>query len=390
MKIEYLALEKLTPYPRNPRKNHDLEAISSSLLEYGWRQPIVVDTEGVIIIGHGRYYSAKKLLAEGHGEFGAVPVHVAGNLTPAQIRGLRIADNKSQEKSEWDLDLLNFELGELREMNFDLELTGWSMDEISGMRQPVDGLTDPDEVPDPPKKPKSKPGDIWCCGEHRVMCGDSTHADEVALLMDGGKADLVLTDPPYGMRLDTNYAAIKKANPASRVKGNSYNPVIGDDCDFDPTFILEYFNYCPEIFLWGADYYHLSLPSGGSWFVWDKRNDALNEFIGNDFELCWSKTPHKKRVMRLLWAGYNARERNERRAHPTQKPIELMKRFLDSYGMKNDTVIDLFGGSGSTLIACEKTGRTCRMMEIDPHYVDVIITRWQNFTGKKATRIHAG
>ena len=241
----------------------------------------------------------------------------------------------------------------------------------------LDGA-DPDAVPEPPKVPVTKPGDLYTLGRHRLLCGDSTNRLHVDRLMDGAKADMVFTDPPYGMDLNTDYAM------TNRVHGNTYRPVLGDDQDFDPSPILEWFDYCNEIFLWGADYYCQHIPKGGAWEVWDKKKDGLDESIGTGFELCWSKQPHKRMVARFLWSGFTAKERGEARAHPTQKPVALCEWFLNRWGEAGGIVVDLFGGSGSTLIACEATGRACRMMELDPIYCDVIVKRWEDATGQKA------
>jgi DNA modification methylase len=237
-------------------------------------------------------------------------------------------------------------------------------------------------VPEVPQNIHSvERGDIWQLGEHRLMCGDSTVVADVTRLMDGQKADFIYMDPPYGMNLNTNYAR------TNCVEGNSYSPVIGDDKDFDPRFFFNLFIEAREHFWWGADYYCQHLPKGGAWVVWDKKKDDLDDSIGTGFELCWSKIPHKRMMARFLWSGFTAKERNELRVHPTQKPIALHEWFFTKWGKENDLVVDLFLGSGSTLIACEKTGRKCFGMELDKHYCSVIIERWQQFTGKKAEKI---
>jgi DNA modification methylase len=216
---------------------------------------------------------------------------------------------------------------------------------------------------------------------HRILCGDSTDENDVAKLMAGEKADMVFTDPPYGMNLDTDYVVSEK------VKGNNYKEVIGDQSYFDPRYILEIFKEVNEVFIWGADYFHDSLPRSGSFVVWDKRNDELSEAIGNDFELCWSKRHHKRLVYRKLWSGFTAKEKNEKRVHPTQKPIQLAEWFFDKWGRDKNLIVDLFLGSGSTLIACEKTGRRLFGMELDEHYMSVIIKRFEEYSGETAVRL---
>ena len=378
MKVEDLALDSLIPYARNPRKNDGaVDKVAASIKEFGWRSPIVVDEEMVILAGHTRYKAAKKLgLTE-------APVHIAEGLTEAQKKAYRIADNRVAEEAEWDYDFLKIELADLDGLE---DLTGFDAEELDKILtpEPTEGLTDEDAVPEVQDDPISKEGDVWILGRHRVMCGDSTSIDAVERLMDGRKADFVYMDPPYGMNLNTNYAR------SNAVKGKSYAPVIGDDQDFNPLFFLEYFKDAREHFWWGADYYCQTLPKGGSWVVWDKKKDDLDESIGAGYELCWSMNAHKRMIARFLWSGFTAKERNESRVHPTQKPISLHEWFFERWGKPADTVVDLFGGSGSTLIACEKTARDCRMMELDPKYVDVIIRRWQDFTGQAAIHEETG
>jgi DNA modification methylase len=280
-------------------------------------------------------------------------------------------------------------------MEFDLSLTGFSTDEINALLTPtvVEGLTDEDAVPEVPENPVTKIGDVWVLGKHRLMCGDSTSVDAVEKLMDGQKADMVFTDPPYGMFLNTNYDSMFSNDAKHKKTGNRFDAVKGDHEDFNPEFIntiFSMFDYCKEVFLWGADYYVDLIPNrnSGSWVVWDKRcGENMDKVVGNTFELCWSKAKHKRMVARILWSGHHGMQKDDtkKRVHPTQKPVELVCWFFDYYSMADKRIIvDLFGGSGSTLIACEKTGRINRMMELDPKYCDVIVQRWQEFTGKTA------
>lgn len=224
------------------------------------------------------------------------------------------------------------------------------------------------------------------------MCGDSTDAGSVAILMDGQKADMVFTDPPYGMNLDTDYSGMKSRLGTSfgerKLKGSSYNNVIGDHEDFEPKLIetiFDNFGYCQEIFTWGADYYAEMLPNKnkGSWVVWDKRlDDNSDKMYGSCFELCWSKSKHKRDIARIKWAGVFGMEKDDTktRVHPTQKPAILAQWFLKKYGKEGELVVDVYGGSGSTLIACEQLGRKCYMMELDPKYCDVIRKRYWKLT----------
>ena len=207
--------------------------------------------------------------------------------------------------------------------------------------------------------------------------------------MDGRKADMVFTDPLYGMNLDTDFSKMKSKNEGS---GNVYSEVIGDDIAFDPTVFFVYFDYCREQFWFGADYYVEYLLKGGSWVVWDKRESAdtgknVDARIGSKFELCWSMSKHQRDIARIMWAGMFGVKDDSKRCHPTQKPVQLAEWFFDKWGKGKSVVADPFLGSGSTLIACEKTNRKCYGMELEPKYCDVIIKRWKDFTGGKAEKI---
>jgi DNA modification methylase len=379
MKITQRSVEDLIPYARNSRTHSDgqVAQIAASIKEFGWTNPILVDGESVVIAGHGRLLAARKL---GHTE---VPTIELGDLTETQKRAYVIADNRLALDAGWDDEMLRLELGELEELGFDLELTGFTLDEITALK-PVElepGLTDEDAVPEVPEHPVTVLGDVWVLGKHRLMCGDSTSIDAVEKLMDGQKADMVFTDPPYGMNLDTDYTKMAE----TKIKSKKYDRVIGDDKDFDASVMLGIFNYVQEIFLWGADFYYLSLPKGGSWIIWDKRSEASDGLTGNHFETLWSKTRHRRRIIRHLWAGFTARNEDTKRVHPTEKPVKVLQDVMGEYSKIGNVVVDLFGGSGSTLIACEKTGRINRSMELDPKYCDVIVQRWQEFTGQTAT-----
>jgi DNA modification methylase len=290
--------------------------------------------------------------------------------------------------------MLSLELQDLKD-DIDLSLLGFDPDELDALLNPIEeteGLTDEDAVPDVPDEPKTKLGDIYILGNHRLMCGDSTSIDAVDKLMDGKKADVVFTDPPYGMFLNADYSDMDSKFKGS-TGGNKYDQVIGDNEDFSPELIntvFACFDYCKEIFLWGADYYaeHLPNKNNGSWVVWDKRGDeSADKMYGSTFELCWSKARHKRMMARVKWAGIFGmeKEHDKKRVHPTQKPVELVAWFFDYFSLKDKkNVVDLYGGSGSTLIASEKVGKNAFVMELDPKYCDVIVQRWEEFTGKKA------
>ncbi len=390
MQIKTVAVDKLIPYVRNSRTHSDAQIaqIAASIKEFGWTNPILVDAENGIIAGHGRLMAARKL---GYKE---VPVIELKDMTETQKRAYVIADNQLALNAGWDFSLLSLEVADLKENDFDLDLLGFDPKELEKLLEPeeVEGLTDEDEVPETPVEPKTKLGDIYQLGNHRLMCGDSTSIDAVEKLMDGQKADMVFTDPPYGMFLDTNYDSMFAADKSHRKTGKRFDEVVGDHEDFAPELIstiFAAFHDTDEIFIWGADYFSELLPDrkNGSWIVWDKRtNENMDKVSGNTFELCWSKQKHKRLIARILWSGHHGMQRDDTktRVHPTQKPVELASWFFENWGKNCIVVADLFGGSGSTLIACEKTNRHAMLMELDPKYCDVIVKRWEDFTGKKA------
>jgi len=297
----------------------------------------------------------------------------------AQFVDYNIRDNKAGEFAQWD----DQELANLSaEFEIDLDEMGF---EDFDIEEESEGNTDEDDVPEVPEEPTAKLGQIWKLGDHRLMCGDSTDKASVEALMDGEKADMVYTDPPYGIA----YSSSKFDGNTKGVtnKRNKADMIIGDGEDFDPSFILEMFPSVKEIFIWGMQYYPHKLGRGGI-ICWNKKQESEADCPHGDFELCWSKSERNKMCW-LKWGGFNNKEKGEDRLHTTQKPIDLGLWFFDNWGKGKAVIVDLFGGSGSTLIACEKTKRKCRMMELDPKYIDVIIERWQNFTGKKAELIES-
>lgn len=376
---------------KNARRRTDRssELIKESLQRYGAARSIVIDEDNRILAGNGTIEGAKAAgiknirIIETEGDE-IIAVRRTG-LSEDQKVGLALADNRTADLSEWDQEMLH-------RLSEEHDIEPWfnqeDLDELLNVTEldPEEGKTDPDEVPEAPEDPITKPGDLWILGNHRLLCGDSTNIQHVERLMDGKKADMVFTDPPYGMNLDTDYTKMGS--------NRSYDSVIADDEQYDAGFLLSTFAYCEEIFLWGADYYVETLrrtyPNLGSWIVWDKYSDEgrkglLDGKFGSAFETCWSKTQHKRELARVLvTTNYTARG-DETRVHPTQKPVALAEWFFERWGKAGDLVVDLYGGSGTTLIACEKTSRHCRMMELDPAYCDVIVKRWEDFTGKTAT-----
>lgn len=391
MQIKEVEVTALIPYAKNSRTHDDAQVaqIAASIKEFGWTNPILVDGDKGVIAGHGRLLAARKL------GMAKVPTIELKDMTEAQKKAYVIADNKLALNAGWDTNFLSLELQELKDQDFDLTLLGFDDKELDALLAPetTEGLTDEDSVPDTPIEPKTKLGDIYILGNHRLMCGDSTSIDAVDKLMNGKKADVVFTDPPYGMFLNADYSDMGGKNSMTKKSGNKYDQVIGDNEDFSPELIntvFACFDYCKEIFLWGADYYaeHLPNKNNGSWVVWDKRGDeSADKMYGSTFELCWSKARHKRMMARVKWAGIFGmeKEHDKKRVHPTQKPVELVAWFFDYFSLKDKkNVVDLYGGSGSTLIASEKVGKNAFLMELDPKYCDVIVKRWEDFTGKKA------
>lgn len=317
------------------------------------------------------------------------------DLSEVKEKALNLALNKIS--GEWDIPRLKDLLEELDTGAFDIEITGFDLKEIEDLMSqfhvPGEGLTDDDAVPEPTEAICNR-GDLWQLRNHRLLCGDATVITDVERLMGGEKVDMVFTDPPYGINLDTRYSQHPKGSARSALKGkepkmHDYAPIAGDDKVFDASFLSALLGYVEEQFWFGADYYRRTLSSNdidGSWLVWDKRNSETDSVIGSGFELIWSKQKHKRDVLRFYWSGVFGDKEARNRLHPTQKPTSLLIDIMTRWGTGN-IVLDPFGGSGSTLIACEKLGRRCYMMEIDEHYCDVIIKRWEDYTGKQAVRI---
>jgi DNA modification methylase len=365
-KIEKWAIEKLIPYARNARTHSDEQVgqIAASIKEWGWTTPVLVDEDGGIIAGHGRTMAAKRLgMCE-------VPVMVARGWSDAKKRAYVLADNKLALNAGWDDSMLALELKELGETGFDLDLTGFSLDEINALT-PLEvepGLTDEDAVPEAPEEPTTRLGDVWILGQHRLMCGDSTSIDAVEKLMDGQKAEMVFTDPPYGMNAVTKSSVLKK---------NYGQDILGDDnTDAAKDSFLLAFGLYPDAthVWWGANYYSSALPDSECWIVWDKNNGQSDQ---TDCELAWTN-------FRSVVRQFTMASEKTNRVHPTQKPISLIKWVFDRFKVQSNFILDLFGGSGSTLIGCEKMGRKTFVMELDPKYCDVIIKRWEEYTGKNA------
>lgn len=376
--IAVVDLDQLQLDPRNANKRDEIEGLKDSYSEFGQDKPLVVQRSTSIVIKGNHGLKAMREL----GWDQCRVIWVDDDDATALRRGL--ADNRTGETRSWDEPLLRELLQEAGG-----EVPGFDKDFLQELLR---GNT-PDEPPDPgepPAAPVAAPGDVWMMGNHRIACGDSTDSDVVAALVGDSKIAMIFTDPPYGMNLDTDFSGMQGIGT-----GNVYKPVQGDDVDYDPAHIFRDFPKVKEVFLWGADYYAERIPNrvDGSWVVWDKMGggegvkDSYEKMFGSNFELCWSKTPHKRAFVRVLWKGIFglSGEDTKKRVHPTQKPTEAVRWFLERFCKTGEIVVDLFAGSASTLVACEQTGRVAYLAEIDPAYVDVSVERWQAYTGLQAT-----
>jgi DNA modification methylase len=496
MKIQITAIEKVVPYARNPRRNQGAIAkVAASIKEFGWQQPIVVDSEMVVIAGHTRLAAAQSL---GMSE---VPIVVAENLTPAQVKAYRLADNRVSQEAEWDHDLLTLELQDLLSEEYDLDLTGFSDDELAALlAEETEGLTDEDTVPEVPENPVTVPGDVWLLGKHRLMCGDSTSISDVEKLMDGATAQLLHADPPYGMgktsdgvandniyddELDqfqmewwATFRTFLVDNASAYIWGNApdlwrlwYCGGLGDSerlelrnqivwdkksiAGMKSDHLTQYpiatehalffqigqqfigninADDFPESWEVVRSYMEQQAKSAGMasadvkricgvsmyghWFtrsqfnlIPEKRYRALAEAYPGHFARPWrdlkaewdrvkggptseiqgarSYFDNAHDVMRDVWE-FQRVTGDERHGHATPKPVAMMERVMKSSLPKGGLCVEPFGGSGATLMGAEKTGRVCYTMELQGHYCDVIIKRWQDFTGKKAVHAETG
>jgi len=357
MKITTKLVTELIPYVKNSRTHSDEQVaqIAASIKEFGWTNPILVDGDNGIIAGHGRLMAARKL---GHTE---VPTIELKDLTEAQKKAYIIADNRLALNAGWDNEMLKLEFDQLAELGFDLELTGFSLEEIEALN-PIEleeGLTDEDEVPGLPIEPTTKVGDIYKLGNHRLMCGDSTSLNDVDKLMQGVYPDLIHTDPPYGMNAVSKSSVLKK---------NYKVDILGDD---NPDVAKDAFNLIFGLYpeskhiWWGANYYSSALPDSECWIVWDKNNGESDQ---TDCELAWTNA-------RSVVRQFTKASEKTNRVHPTQKPVELIDWSIKRFAEKAKVIGDYFLGSGATMVASHQIKRKCYGMELDPKYCQVIIDR---------------
>lgn len=428
MNIELRSIDDIRPYESNPRQNDQaVAAVAASLKEFGFRQPIVVDEDGVIIVGHTRWKAAKKLALT------KVPVHVAKDLTPEQIKAYRIADNQTNTLADWDYELLPIELKDLQAADYNLDLLGFDAEELGRLLDPAvkEGLCDPDDVPAPPDEAITRPGDLWILGNHRLLCGDSSKAGDVDRLLDGASIHLVNTDPPYnvGVASRSNNAiaasrdrpigqqgmdiAIRKGEHKVDKKLRAKDRALVNDFISDEEFarlLRAWFGNIRRVllpgrafYIWGGYSNIWNYPNAlkecelyfSQMIIWVKEHPVLTrkDFMGNHE---WSFYGWREGAAHKFFGPANITDvwsvkkvNPQSMVHLTEKPVELAVRAIQYSSQTGENVLDLFGGSGSTLIGCEQTGRSAFLMEIDPLYCDVIVQRWEQFTGQKAERVQA-
>ena len=394
--IERWPTEKLVPYARNARTHSEEQVaqIAASIVEFGFTNPILAGSDGVIVAGHGRLAAAQKLGLD------TVPVVVLDHLTPTQRRALIIADNRIAENAGWDDAMLRIELQSLQEDGFNLDITGFDVDALAeimaGEETTVDGNTDDDAVPEVLATPISRPGDVWEMGKHRLVCGDATDPKSYELLMADAKADMVFTDPPYN---------VDYANSAKDKMRGKDRPILNDNLgdgfyDFLLAALTPMLERCA-----GATYIAMSSSeldtlqqafraAGGKWstfIIWAKNTFTLGRAdYQRQYEPILYGWPEGQN---RHWCGdrdqgdvWNIKKPQKNDLHPTMKPVELVERAIRNSSRPGDIVLDPFGGSGTTLIAAEKTGRIGWLIELDPKYVDVIVRRWQDWSGQEAYR----
>ena len=393
-KIEHWPLDRLLPYAANARTHSDdqVAQIAGSIAAFGFNVPCLVDERGVLIAGHGRLLAARQL------ELETVPVIRLEHLSEAQARAFRIADNRIAENAGWDEELLGAEFGWLREeADFDLDLTGFDLDEIDGLLREDEpaGNTDDDAAPEPPDNPITRPGDLWLLGGHRLLCGDATVLGDIERVLDGGLADLCFTDPPYNVDYG-NSAKDRMRGKKRRIRndnlGADFERFLGEAC----TNMLAVTKGAAYICMSSSELPTLQRAfreAGGHWstfLIWAKNTFTLGR---SDYQRQYEPILYGwKEGTDHYWCG--ARDQGDvwfvdkparNDLHPTMKPVALIERAVRNSSKSRAVVLDPFAGSGSTLIGCEKTGRAARLVELDPGYCDVIVKRWQEWTGKAAS-----
>ena len=410
--VELWPLERLQPYERNPRlcPQRAIEKVAASIAEFGFRQPIVVDRDGVLIVGHTRLAAAKLL------GLARVPVHVAAELSPEQVRAYRLADNRTAQETSWNDELLGAEIADLAASDYDLDLLGFDYPELSALLELAGGQSDPDELPSAPETPLSKPGDLWQLGEHRLLCGDATKAEQVRRLMAGERASLMVTDPPYLVDYDGGN------HPPSYNKANRRVPAEKKtkhwDAYRDQESAVDFYRGFLQVALGEAlserpivyQFYAATRAElvFGAWravgllahqvLIWQKSRPVLGrcwyQYDYEPFLVGWiaGRRPAARlrppNTERTIWtvAQRAGTEDGAGHEHPTMKPVELIGRPIAYHTKPGELLYEPFCGSGTTIIAAEIAKRPCYALELSPTFVDVAVTRWQRFTGKEAVR----
>ncbi len=400
-------IEKPVPYARNPRLAPEsaIAKVAGSIEEFGFRQPIVVDEEGVVIVGHTRLLAARSL------GLGQVPVHVASGLTPEKVKAYRLADNRTAQETSWDSELLLLELSELVDLDIDTALTGFEPEEIAAfLASPTEGLTDEDEAPEAPEEPTSKPGDLYLLGEHRLLCGDATDSDDVQRLMDGKRATLMATDPPYLVDYQGGSHPASEANKGAPTKDKAWDEYVDHEhsVEFYVAFLKTALDHALEedaalyqcygvmrseviwqswrevgllahqVLIWRKTRSVLTY----SWYMWDYEPILVGWRQGHQPKM---KPPADAKA---VWEIESKIEDSPGSVHPTMKPVELIRRPILYHTKPGGLIYEPFSGSGTAIIAAEATGRTCYAMEQSPAFCDVAVARWEAFSGDQAEVKH--
>lgn len=371
MNVKEINIKDIRPYEKNPRKNNSaVPYVAESIKQFGFKVPIIIDKNNVIVAGHTRYKAAKKL------GINTVPVIIADDLTDEQIKAFRLADNKVAEQAEWDIDLLNEELEEI----FDIDMTDFGFEVLEEEKEVEEDGYEPVK----PKEPVTQKGDIWKMGGHVLLCGDSTRTTDVEKLMQGEKADMCFTDPPYGYEYQSN----------ARNKSKKFDVIENDDkiLDFFPNIQLVCNGFVFVCTTWKVldkwlplfkKYHELT-----NMIIWNKGGGGIGDLkhtFSTDYEVILCASNGKELTGKRIGSVWTIKkDSSSSYVHPTQKPVKLSEFAIRNTTERGDIVLDLFGGSGSTLIACEQMERKCRIMEYDPAYCDVIVDRWEKLTGNKA------
>lgn len=400
MQVMNCRIEGIFPYEKNPRKNeHAVQKTASSIQLYGFRQPIVVDKDYVIIAGHTRYKAAISLGLE------EVPIHIADDLDPELVKAYRIADNRIGDESDWDRDILKLELEDLKDLDLELEITGFDTDELDELfAKEKKGLTGDDDIPSKPENITTNLGDIWCLGQHRIMCGDSTNKNDIERLMNGKKADLSFTSPPYNVGANIGYENKDSKYKNSDDNLDDYDDLIMKSTQLSLDYAIDVFvnlqilannkkdiinwmqslvDNFKDIFFWKKSQVASALAKN----VANTQTELILLFGKKNTSRAWGNKRFRGDFSNTIETKSASGENKNTEIHNATFPVDLVYKFIEHGYIQESTVLDLFVGTGTTIIACEKRGAVCYGMEIEPEYVDIAVKRWEEFTGKEAKRV---